>query len=231
MSTDQPLNRDELAQYVAAQIPDGSYVNLGIGYPTKVAQYAGLEQSVTFHTENGLLGVGALAEGAEINPNLINAGKIPVTVIPGASYFDHAQSFGMIRGGHLDFCILGAYQVSVNGDIANWKVPGSDAAPAVGGAMDLVVGAKNVFVMMSLLDRDGRSKVVPACTYPVTGVDCVNRIFTDRAVFEVTPEGLVVLDTFGTTPKELRELTGIDLKFATETENGQNTKELQHAGR
>lgn len=228
---DRPLTRDEIAQYVAAEIPQGSYVNLGIGYPTKVAQFAGPERELTFHTENGLLGVGDLAHGEDINPNLINAGKIPVTVVPGASYFDHAQSFAMIRGGHLDFCILGAYQVSARGDIANWKIPGSSAAPAVGGAMDLVVGAKNIYVMMGLLDREGRSKVVPECTYPVTGVDCVNRIYTDRAVFEVTPEGLLVLDTFGTTLDELSELIGMDMKFSAEAAVGHTVKELQDVGR
>lgn len=216
--TREPLTRDQLAEYVAKTIPNGSYVNLGIGLPTKVAQYTGADRNITFHTENGLLGVGALAEGDDINPNLINAGKIPVTAIPGASYFDHAQSFSMIRGGHLDFCILGAYQVSAAGDIANWKIPGSTAAPAVGGAMDLVVGAKNIVVMMELLDREGNSRIMPRCTYPVTGVGCVTRIFTDRAVFDVTNEGLVVLDTFGTTIGELRELTGIDLTSDTTTQ-------------
>lgn len=213
--TRQPLTRDELAGYVAETIPHGSYVNLGIGLPTSIAQYTGVDRGITFHTENGLLGVGALAEGDHINSNLINAGKIPVTAVPGASYFDHAQSFAMIRGGHLDYCILGAYQVSEAGDIANWKIPGSTAAPAVGGAMDLVVGAKNIVVMMELLDREGKSRVMPRCTYPVTGVLCVNRIFTDRAVFDVTTAGLVVLDTFGTTIDELRELTGIDLMTDT----------------
>ncbi len=216
--TRESLTRDQLAEYVAQTIPNGSYVNLGIGLPTKVAQYTGADRNITFHTENGLLGVGALAEGDDINPNLINAGKIPVTAIPGASYFDHAQSFSMIRGGHLDFCILGAYQVSQAGDIANWKIPGSTAAPAVGGAMDLVVGAKNIVVMMELLDREGNTRIMPRCTYPVTGVGCVTRIFTDRAVFDVTNEGLVVLDTFGTTIGELRELTGIDLTSDTTTQ-------------
>lgn len=229
--TDRPLTRDELARYVARDIPNGSYVNLGIGVPTAVAQYAGAAQGITFHTENGLLGVGALAEGDDVNPNLINAGKIPVTAIAGASYFDHAQSFAMIRGGHLDFCILGAYQVSQSGDIANWKIPGSDAAPAVGGAMDLVVGAKNVYVMMDLLDRAGNSKLLPVCTYPLTGVQCVDRVYTDRAVFEVTPEGLIVLDTFGTSLDELRELTGIDLPSAAHAASERESKELDHAGR
>lgn len=210
--TAEPLSRSQLAERVANDLPDGSYVNLGIGLPTKVADYTGASRRIVFHTENGLLGVGPLAREGEINPDLINAGKIPVTAVPGASFFDHAQSFGMIRGGHLDFCILGAYQVSVSGDIANWKIPGSTAAPAVGGAMDLVVGAKNVYVMTDLIDRYGNSKIVESCTYPLTGVQCVDRIYTDRAVFEVTPEGLTVLEAFGSTLDELRAITGIDLK-------------------
>lgn len=223
-----PLNRDQLAQYVANEIPNGSYANLGIGLPTKVAQYAGEAQNITFHTENGLLGVGALAEGEDINPNLINAGKIPVTAIPGASYFDHALSFAMIRGGHLDFCILGAYQVSERGDIANWKIPGTGKAPAVGGAMDLVVGAKNIFVMTDLLDRNGHSKVMRECTYPVTGVTCVDRIYTDRAVFEVTDTGLEVLDLFGTTLDELRDLTDLDLRLSDRFRGESEAKESDH---
>ena len=214
--TGRPLSREELAAYVAATIPDGSYVNLGIGLPTRVAQFTGSDRNITFHTENGLLGVGPLAEGDDINPNLINAGKIPVQAIDGASYFDHAQSFGMIRGGHLDFCILGAYQVSEKGDIANWKIPGSPAAPAVGGAMDLVVGAKSIVVMMDLLDREGKSRVMPSCTYPLTGVECVNRIYTDRAAFLVTSDGLRVVETFGTTLDELRDLTQIDLHLVAQ---------------
>lgn len=223
--TDMPLTRDELAKYVAGDIPDGSYVNLGIGFPTQVAQYTGSDRGIVFHTENGLLGVGALAEGDEINPDLINAGKIPITVIPGASYFDHAQSFAMIRGGHLDYCILGAYQVAANGDVANWKIQGSDAAPAVGGAMDLVVGAKNIYVMMNLFDRSGACKLVDVCTYPLTGVECVNRIYTDRGVFEVTGHGLAVLDAFGTTVEQLRAMTGLELIDSTNTSTEQKQEE------
>lgn len=226
-----PLNRNELAEYVAADIPDGSYVNLGIGLPTQVAQYTGSEREITFHTENGLLGVGALAEGDEINPDLINAGKIPITVVPGASFFDHAQSFAMIRGGHLDYCILGAYQVAANGDVANWKILNSDAAPAVGGAMDLVVGAKNIFVMMDLFTRNGECKLVESCTYPLTGVECVNRIYTDRAVFEVTPQGLAVTDVFGTTVHELKELTGLELIDSTNDNSRQQKKEYSDGRR
>lgn len=213
----KPLNRSQLAKRVAADLPDGSYVNLGIGLPTKVADYTGEDRGIIFHTENGLLGVGRYAEDHEINTDLINAGKIPVTVIPGASFFDHAQSFGMIRGGHLDYCVLGAYQVSASGDIANWKIPGATTAPAVGGAMDLVLGAKNVYVMTDLVDRNGNSKIVEYCTYPLTGVQCVDRIYTDRAVFEVSREGLLVLEVFGSTIEELRAITGIDLKTPNTT--------------
>lgn len=229
--TDLPLTRDELAKYVAADIPDGSYVNLGIGLPTQVAQYAGADRGITFHTENGLLGVGALAHGDEVNPDLINAGKIPITLAPGASFFDHAQSFAMIRGGHLDYCILGAYQVAANGDVANWKIQGSDAAPAVGGAMDLVVGAKNIFVMMDLFARNGECKLVEVCSYPLTGVECVNRIYTDRAVFEVTDAGLAVLDLFGSTFEELREMTGLNLIDSTNEENKQKHEEYSDGRR
>lgn len=208
------LSRDELALVVADDIPDGSYVNLGIGLPTRVAQYAGPKRGIVFHTENGLLGVGEIADGADINPDLINAGKIPVTAVAGASYFDHAQSFALIRGGHLDYCLLGAYQVSQAGDVANWKIPGSPAAPAVGGAMDLVVGAKNIFVMMRLFDSHGACKLVEKCSYPVTGLACVNRIYTDRAVFTVTPNGLEVERAFGCTFEQLEDLTGLHLRRA-----------------
>ena len=168
-----PLGRDEIAALVAADIPAGSYVNLGIGQPTTVADHLTPEQGVVLHTENGMLGMGRAAVGDEIDPDLINAGKVPVIEEPGASYFHHADSFAMMRGGHLDVCVLGAFQVSVRGDLANWHTGEPDAIPAVGGAMDLAIGARDVFVMMSLFTRAGESKLVEACTYPLTGVGCV----------------------------------------------------------
>jgi 3-oxoadipate CoA-transferase, beta subunit len=206
-----PLNRDQLAERVAKDIPYGAYVNLGIGAPTLVADHLDPEQDVTLHTENGLLGMGRAAKGDEIDPDLINAGKIPVIAEPGAAYFHHADSFAMMRGGHLDVCVLGAFQVSVNGDLANWHTGEPDAIPAVGGAMDLAIGAKQVWVMTDLLTKDGTSKLVAACSYPLTGKGCVSRVYTDRAVIEVGPAGAKVLDLFGTTLDELRELTGLDL--------------------
>ena len=158
------------------------------------------------HTENGMLGMGPEAHGDEIDPDLINAGKVPVTELPGASYFHHADSFAMMRGGHLDICVLGAFQVSARGDLANWHTGAPDAIPAVGGAMDLAIGAKQTFVMMTLLARDGSPKLVPECTYPLTGVGCVSRVYTDLAVLDLTDEGVVVRDLFGTTYDELAEL-------------------------
>ncbi|MET1043135.1 MAG: 3-oxoacid CoA-transferase subunit B [Microbacteriaceae bacterium] len=206
------INRTELAARIAADIPVGAYVNLGIGAPTLVADHLPAERNITLHTENGMLGMGPAAEGDEIDPDLINAGKIPVTELPGASYFHHADSFGMMRGGHLDVCVLGAFQVSVGGDLANWHTGAPDAIPAVGGAMDLAIGAKSVWVMMDLLTREGVSKLVEACSYPLTGVGCVNRVYTDRAVFAVGRNGASVIEAFGdTTLDELRELTGLAL--------------------
>ena len=192
-----PLSRDEMAQVVARDIPDGSYVNLGIGQPTKVADYLKLGSGVTLHTENGMLGMGPIATGDEIDTDLTNAGKQPVTELPGASYFHHADSFAMMRGGHLDVCIMGAFQVSAAGDLANWHTGAADAIPAVGGAMDLAIGAKDVFVMMSLFAKDGAPKLVPECTYPLTGVACVSRVYTDLATFLVGPAGVTVVETFG----------------------------------
>jgi 3-oxoadipate CoA-transferase beta subunit len=210
-----PLSRDEIAALVAADIPPGSYVNLGIGQPTTVADHLTPEQGVVLHTENGMLGMGRAAVGDEVDPDLINAGKVPVVETPGASYFHHADSFAMMRGGHLDVCVLGAFQVSVRGDLANWHTGEPDAIPAVGGAMDLATGAKQVFVMMSLFARDGRSKLVPACTYPLTGVGCVSRVYTDHGVLTITGEGVRVLSTYGLTLDELRDRTGLDLLDGT----------------
>ena len=208
----QPRSTQELAAAIAADIPRGSYVNLGIGQPTLVGDHLRPEQQITLHTENGLLGMGPLAQGDEIDPDLINAGKQPVTVLPGASYFHHADSFAMMRGGHLDVCVLGAYQVAVNGDLANWHTGAPDAIPAVGGAMDLATGARAVFVVMPLRGRDGTPKLVPRCTYPLTGVSCVSRVYTDYGVFEITDQGVRVRSSYGATVDELRDRTGLDLQ-------------------
>ena len=205
------MDRAGLAAIVARDIPKGSFVNLGIGIPTMVGDHLRPEDEVVLHTENGMLGMGPAPEPGQVDPDLINAGKLPVTELAGAAYFHHADSFAMMRGGHLDVCVLGAFQVSERGDLANWHTGAPDAIPAVGGAMDLAIGAKQVFVMMDLLTRDGKPKIVAECTYPLTGVACVSRIYTDLAVFDVTPDGLVVRETFGTTVPELRELLGLDL--------------------
>jgi 3-oxoadipate CoA-transferase beta subunit len=208
------LGRDRLAALVAADIKAGSYVNLGIGQPTLVSNYLRPEQAVTLHTENGMLGMGPEAHGAEIDEDLINAGKVPVTELPGASYFHHADSFAMMRGGHLDVCVLGAFQVSATGDLANWHTGAPDAIPAVGGAMDLATGAKEVYVMMSLFAKDGTAKLVQECTYPLTGVGCVTRIYTNDAVFLITADGVRVRDMFGTTLADLRERIPVPLEAA-----------------
>jgi len=166
------------------------------------------------HTENGMLNMGPAATGdpeSQVDPDLTNAGKVPVTELPGASYFHHADSFAMMRGGHLDVCVLGAFQVSATGDLANWHTGAPDAIPAVGGAMDLAIGAKQVFVMMTLFDKQGRAKLVPECTYPLTGVRCVSRVYTDVAVFDVGPDGARVRETFGLGVEELRERLAVPL--------------------
>ena len=196
---------------VARDIPPGSFVNLGIGQPTKVANHLDPAAGVVLHTENGMLGMGPEAHGDEVDPELINAGKVPVTELPGASYFHHADSFAMMRGGHLDYCVLGAFQVSASGDLANWHTGAPDAIPAVGGAMDLATGARHTLVMMTLLARDGSPKLVPSCGYPLTAVGCVSRVYTDRAVLEITADGVVVRDLFGTTYDELVDLVDVPL--------------------
>jgi 3-oxoadipate CoA-transferase beta subunit len=200
-----PLGRREIAARVAADIPPGSYVNLGIGQPTTVADYLPAGRGIILHTENGMLGMGRAAEGDEIDPDLVNAGKVPVTETPGCSYFHHADSFAMMRGGHLDVCVLGAFQVSVRGDLANWSTGEPGAIPAVGGAMDLAIGARDVYVMMTLFARDGTPKLVPACTYPLTGVNCVSRIYTDHAVFALTEGQVEIVETYGVTVADLLE--------------------------
>ncbi|MEU7867241.1 3-oxoacid CoA-transferase subunit B [Dactylosporangium sp. NPDC049140] len=204
------LSRSDMAALVARDIPDGAYVNLGIGQPTTVADHLAPERGIVLHTENGMLGMGPLNED-DPDPDLINAGKQPVTELPGAAYFHHADSFAMMRGGHLDVCVLGAFQVSAGGDLANWHTGEPGAIPAVGGAMDLAIGAKEVYVMMSLFARDGSPKLVPACTYPLTGLACVSRVYTEHAVFRLGPSGVVVAETFGTTVDELRARLAVPL--------------------
>ena len=206
-----PLDRHELAAIVARDIPAGSYVNLGIGQPTSVADYLDPAAGVVLHTENGMLGMGGQAFGDAIDHDLTNAGKMPVTETAGASYFHHADSFAMMRGGHLDVCVLGAFQVSHRGDLANWHTGAPDAIPAVGGAMDLAIGAKDVFVMMTLYAKDGTAKLVAECTYPLTGLRCVSRIYTDHALFEIAADGsgVRILETFGSTAAEISAACGL----------------------
>lgn len=209
------LRKDELAAVIARDIPAGSFVNLGIGLPTQVSNHLPPGSGVVLHTENGMLGMGPEAHGDEVDPNLVNAGKVPVTELPGASYFHHADSFAMMRGGHLDVCVLGAYQVSAAGDLANWHTGADGAIPAVGGAMDLAIGAKQTFVMMNLFGRDGTPKLVLECTYPLTAVRCVSRVYTDLAVLLVTDDGLVVRETFGTDVASLAELLDVPVVDGT----------------
>ena len=206
------LSRDQLAARVARDIPGGAYVNLGIGLPTLVANRLPKDRDIFLHSENGILGMGSAPPAGEEDYDLVNAGKEPVTLLAGGAYFDHADSFAMIRGGHLDICVLGAFQVSAKGDLANWHTGAPHAIPAVGGAMDLAVGAKTTFVMMEHLTKSGESKIVEQCTYPLTGIACVSRIYTDLAVIDVTPEGLRVIQTTeGLSFEELQRLTGVPL--------------------
>lgn len=206
------MNRDQMAARVARDIPEGAYVNLGIGQPTKVANYLPAEREIFLQSENGLLGMGPAPAPGEEDWELINAGKQAVTLLTGGCFFHHADSFAMMRGGHLDICVLGAFQVSEKGDLANWHTGEPGAIPAVGGAMDLAIGAKQTFVMMELLTKQGESKLVEACTYPLTGLGCVSRVYTDLAVFEVGPDGAGVIEMVdGLTIDELRKLTGIAL--------------------
>ena len=205
-------SRVEMAMRVAQDIPDGAVVNLGIGLPTLVANHLPEGREVVLHSENGVIGMGpAPAEGAE-DYDLINAGKQPVTLLPGGSFFHHADSFAMMRGGHLDVCVLGAFQVSASGDLANWHTGAADAIPAVGGAMDLAIGAKKTYVMMEHTTKGGEHKIVGRCSYPLTGVGCVARIYTDIAVIDVTPGGLVVREIVdGLSREQLQRLTGAPL--------------------
>jgi len=193
-NTQLGLTREQMAQRVAIDIPDGSYVNLGIGIPELIAKYVPEGRELIYHTENGLLGMGPSPAEGEGELELINAGKRQVTAIPGASYFHHADSFTMIRGGHIDLCVLGALQVAQNGDLANWSTGGPDAIPAVGGAMDLVAGVKTIFVITQHVTKKGLPKLVKECTFPLTGVGVVSRIYTDLAVIDVTPAGFQLVE-------------------------------------
>ena len=207
------FTRDEIAQRVARDIPEGAYVNLGIGLPTMVGNHLDRSKEIFLHSENGLLGMGPAPASGDEDEDLINAGKQPVTLLTGGAFFHHADSFAMMRGGHLDICVLGAFQVSERGDLANWHTGAPDAIPAVGGAMDLAIGAKKVFVMMEHQTKSGESKIVPVCTYPLTGVGCVSRIYTDLATIDVTPEGLLVIDMIeGLTLDALQQMTGVQLR-------------------
>ena len=206
------LTHRQLAARVAADIPDGAVVNLGIGLPTLVGEELPVGREIVLHSENGLLGMGPAPAAGEEDEDLINAGKQPVTALPGAAFFHHADSFGMMRGGHLDYCVLGGFQVSRTGDLANWHTGAPGAIPAVGGAMDLATGARHVFVMMEHLTREGQSKIVDRCTYPLTGVGCVERVYTDLATLDITAAGVVARDLVdGLSFDELQTVTGIPL--------------------
>jgi 3-oxoadipate CoA-transferase beta subunit len=204
--------REQIAARVAADITEGMYVNLGIGLPTLVANFLPPDREVILHSENGILGMGPAPVPGKEDPELINAGKQPVTLLPGASFFHHGDSFAMMRGGHVDLCVLGAFQVSAQGDLANWHTGAPDAVPAVGGAMDLAIGARHVYVTMEHATKTGESRLVERCTYPLTGVACVERIYTDLAVIDVTPRGLAVIEMVeGLTFAELSRLTAAPL--------------------
>ena len=215
MSSYQKRTKDELAARVAQDIFDGAYVNLGIGQPTLVANHIPAGREVVLHSENGILGMGPAPAKGQEDYDLTNAGKQPVTLLPGGCYFHHADSFAMMRGGHLDICVLGAFQVSATGDLANWSTGEPGAIPAVGGAMDLAVGAKSTWVMMDLMTKTGECKVVQACTYPLTGLDCVKRIYTDLCTLECTPQGLRLIDTVpGLSHEALEGIVGLPIQPA-----------------
>lgn len=208
----QKRSKDELAKRVAQDIHDGAYVNLGIGQPTLVANHIPEGREVILHSENGILGMGPAPDAGLEDYDLINAGKQPVTLLPGGAYFHHADSFAMMRGGHLDICVLGAFQVSATGDLANWSTGESGAIPAVGGAMDLAIGAKQTWVMMDLLTKQGASKIVERCTYPLTGIGCVKRIYTDLCTLACTPAGLQLIDAVpGVSRAQLEAWVGLPI--------------------
>ena len=205
--------KDQIAALIAKDIPDGSVVNLGIGMPTLVANHIPTDREVLLHSENGILGMGPAPAKEFEDFDLINAGKQPVTLLKGGSYFHHNDAFAMMRGGHLDICVLGAFQVSSTGDLANWSTGEEGAIPAVGGAMDLAVGAKEAWVMMDLLTKQGESKLVKACSYPLTGIGCIKRVYTDLATFDVTPSGFAVVDAVdGLSHQALEALVGLPLQ-------------------
>ena len=205
--------KDQIAALIAKDIPDGSVVNLGIGMPTLVANHIPADREVLLHSENGILGMGPAPAKEDEDFDLINAGKQPVTLLKGGSYFHHNDAFAMMRGGHLDICVLGAFQVSSTGDLANWSTGEEGAIPAVGGAMDLAVGAKQAWVMMDLLTKQGESKLVKQCSYPLTGIGCIKRVYTDLATFDVTPSGFAVRDAVeGLSHKALEALVGLPLE-------------------
>ena len=215
MSSYQKRSKDDLARRVAQDIHDGAYVNLGIGQPTLVANHIPEGREVILQSENGILGMGPAPAAGNEDYDLINAGKQPVTLLPGGAYFHHADSFAMMRGGHLDICVLGAFQVSATGDLANWSTGEPGAIPAVGGAMDLAIGAKQTWVMMDLLTKQGASQVVQQCTYPLTGVAWVKRIYTDLCTLACTPTGLQLIDLVpGLTLPELEQLVGLPIRPA-----------------
>ncbi len=214
-TTMQKWTRDQMARRVAQDIADGAVVNLGIGLPTLVANHLPAGREVILHSENGVIGMGPAPAPGQEDYDLINAGKQPVTLLPGGCFFHHADSFAMMRGGHVDVCVLGAFQVSATGDLANWHTGAPDAIPAVGGAMDLAIGAKRTYVMMEHLTKGGESKLVPACTYPLTGIACVSRIYTDLAVIDVGPGGAVVIDQVeGLSFDALQKVTAVPLQRA-----------------
>ena len=207
-------SRDQMAALVAADIAEGSVVNLGIGLPTRVANHLPADREIILHSENGVAGMGPAPAPGQEDFDLINAGKQPVTLLPGGSYFHHADSFALMRGGHLDVCVLGAFQVSAGGDLANWHTGAPGAIPAVGGAMDLATGAKRTLVMMEHSTKDGHSKQVPACTYPLTGMACVSRVYTDLAVIDITGDGPVVRQMApGLSFDELQRRTAVPLRL------------------
>ncbi len=209
----QRMTREQMAARVAQDIPEGAYVNLGIGVPTLVANFLPKDREIILQSENGILGMGPAPAEADVDWDLINAGKQPVTLLAGGAFFHHGDSFAMMRGSHIDICVLGAFQVSVAGDLANWHTGAPDAIPAVGGAMDLAVGAKQVFVMMDLLTKGGESKLVAKCSYPLTGIACVTRLYTDVAVFELGPDGAEVVEMHGgMTLGELEQMAGVPLR-------------------
>ena len=208
----QRRTKDQLAARVAQDIFDGAVVNLGIGQPTLVANHLPAGREIVLQSENGILGMGPAPAAGSEDYDLINAGKQPVTLLPGGSFFHHADSFAMMRGGHLDICVLGAFQVSATGDLANWSTGEDGAIPAVGGAMDLAIGAKQTGVMMDLLTKKGESKIVEACSYPLTGIGCVKRVYSDLATLECTPDGLKLIDRVdGLTHAELEKLIGLPI--------------------